>query len=170
MQGSNEYWRQECIGYSLRIWFYFTLLICFVLFTTIKIRCYETKMEECEKGQPDNHQPSQSSIICTAQDLAVDSWTATYQSSQSAICTAQGPAVVAQWQSTSGSSQTPGDCRPLSLSSIFTWILTEMLWALLILVLFADNSTVDTNISVFHSSYEHRYLLLKPILWPPWGV
>ena len=53
-------------------------------------------MEECEKGQPDNHQPSQSSIICTAQDLAVDSWTATYQSSQSAICTAQGPAVVAQ--------------------------------------------------------------------------
>ena len=34
-------------------------------------------MEECEKGQPDNHQPSQSSIICTAQDLAVDSRTAT---------------------------------------------------------------------------------------------
>ena len=153
-------------------------------------------MEECEKGQPDNHQPSQSSVLhriwlstagqpptltifCTAQDLAVDSQTTTNphnllyctgsgcrqldsrQSSQSAICTAQGPAVVAQWQSTSGSSQTPGDCQPLSLSSIFTWILTEML------VLFADNSTVDTNISVFHSSHEHQYLLLKPILWPP---
>ena len=81
-----------------------------------------------------------------------------HQSSQSAICTAQGPAVVAQWQSTSGSSQTPGDCQPLSLSSIFTWILTKML------VLFADNSTVDTNISVFHSSHEHQYSLLKPIL------